>query len=326
MARHPKHAHRSLGALIVAVLALSACSDSPTDPAEDRDGGGGGTGFVDAPDIPEPASPGGDVPGQSEVRTQIEPLDGNFRAKLVEVSGVWRLQRTCGTTTQVVDQRPGLASEMLGTMHGDLARRVLSSTYDLINEDGEALAVADQRDDRFDCGGGPFPVPGAELSLFQSQAFDADVYVRRDRHWVLRPLEGGDGDYLLVYPNTQGEVSTSYQSGSEQSRTEEFGRSITATLGVSYGVLSASVSATLSETFSSSVSVSESTTETFTKTVTGKDDTIIQFMVWELVEEFSFCDADGEPIATELFSIDTGSMERRGVAIALKSTEFPLNN
>jgi hypothetical protein len=307
--------------LLFVAFALSSCSDSPTDPGNDRNGDGGGTGFVDAPEIPEPSSPGGDVPNRSETLTRIEPLDGNFRARILDVTGSWRLEQVCASDSRLVDGREGFASEMLGTQYGSLARKLMGSIPDLVAANGEGLVVVDEDHGLFDCGG-PFGLNGVEISRFQSPSFDADVYVRRDRHWALRPLEGGAGDYLLVYPNTQGEVSTSYESGSEQSRTEEFGRSITATLGVSYGVLSASVSATLSETFSSSVTVSQSTTETFTKTVTGKDDTVIQFMVWELVERYSFCDADGEAVSSERFKIQTGSMERRGVAIALKSTEF----
>jgi hypothetical protein len=309
---------------VIAALTLSSCSGSPTDPGGEQNGDGGGTGFVDAPEIPEPGSPGADLPNQSEVLTRIEPLDGTFRAQLMDVTGIWMLEEHCGPESSRTDRREGFASEMLSTDFGALASKLMGSMRDLVDESGEGLAVGDGSQRPFDCGG-IFGITGVRLSQFQSREFDADVYVRRDRRWVLRPLEAGAGDFLLVYPSTQGEVSASYESGSEQSRTEEFGRSITATLGVSYGILSASVSATLSETFSSSVTVSQSQTETFTKTVTGKDDTVIQFMVWELVEEYSFCDAMGEPIASELFEIQTGSMERRGVAIALKSTEFPLN-
>lgn len=318
----PRRTSWPLVLLAIAALGLTACSDSPTDPGGD---GSGPDNFVDVPPIPEPATPGGDVPSRSEERSRVEALDGNFRAVVADAFGDWTGERRCGTsTTQLEPQTDWASAVPTGSPFDILARTVEGRTFDLIDAAGGELAVEISRTQLSSCSGVPFTPYGQQVTLFQSRVFAADVHIRRDRHWELKPLEGNAGDYLLVYPNTQGQISTSYQSGSERTRTEEFGRSVTAEAGLSFGPLSASVSATLSETFSSSVTVSESTTETFTKTVTGKEGAIVQFMVWELVENYSFVDADGMPLTDENFQLNLATLQRRGSAIALQSTEFPL--
>lgn len=316
----PRFVRLSLALMAVAALGLPACSDSPMDPGSDNP-----EPFVDVPPIPEPSTPGADVPSKSDAVTSIEPFDGSFRAVVTDAFGSWSRQLRCGANATEFDSRTDWASDIgSGSDFWPLARSVEGRRFDLIDGSGERLTVEASRTDLATCSASPFTPLGQELTAFQTAPFTADVHIRRDRHWELKPLEGNAGDYLLVYPNTQGEISTSYQSGSERTRTEEFGRSITAEAGLSFGPLSASVSATLSETFSSSVTVSESTTETFTKTVTGKDGAIIQFMVWELVESYSFVDAEGDPLTDESFRLDLATLERRGSAIALQSTEFPV--
>ena len=94
--------------------------------------------------------------------------------------------------------------------------------------------------------------------------------------------------------------------------------------GVDFGVLSATVSGTLSEVFSSSVTVSESRTETFSEGVTGKPGKVLQFIVWELVETYRFCDAEGNPVISENYVFGDPVLIRRGGAVALQSTEFDL--
>jgi hypothetical protein len=205
----------------------------------------------------------------------------------------------------------------------EVAQRVTNRRMVLLDDAGTANVPRQSEFVREECM--PFGPPGdGHYQQFTGRELATGVHVRRDRHWELKPLEGAAGDYLLVYPHTEGEVSTTYTSGTETSQTEEFGESLTVTAGLSYSVLSASVSGTLSETFSSSVTVSETNAETFTKRVTGKEGKVIQFMVWELVEEYSITDADGEPLTDDNYVVTTGTMGRRGVAIALQSTEFDL--
>lgn len=308
------------------ILALLAgCSESPSDPGGGDPGGDGGTGtFTDVPEIPQPATLGGDVPARSDIATRIEPLDGAFRPLVVDAQGRWQSRTRCGGEERNPRNDFGWASAMHAVSEfREVARKVTNRRMVLLDGSGAATVPREDEFVREECM--PFgPASDGHYQEFVGLELAADVHVRRDRHWELKPLEGAAGDYLLVYPNTEGEVSTSYTSGTTTSQTEEFGKSLTVTAGLSYSVLSASVSGTLSETFSSSVAVSETNSETFTKRVTGKDGKVVQFMVWELVEEYSITDADGEPLTDENYVVTTSSMGRRGVAIALQSTEFDL--
>lgn len=307
----------ALGLLVLCV----GCSGSATGP------GGGDTdhGYTDVPDIPTPTSPGGDVPAASETVTRVELLTGTYNPLVVDSYGTWRHYRICsGQVTadqQTVDwaSRAGSAGRFTPVSSRFRNRRLV-----LRQTDGTTPVMQQTVNQHPDCGG--FPLPGdLDRYTFQGHALSVPVHVRRDRRWELKPLEGGAGDYLLVYPNTSGEVATSYTSGTERSQTEEFGKSLSATVGAEFRVLSASVSGTLSQTFSSSVNISESTTETFTKSVTGKDDKVIQFMVWELVEDYRFTDAEGNALEDPNFVLAPDFMTRRGVAVALQSTEFALD-
>ena len=311
----------AMGALILCI----GCSGSTTDPGGGNgngNGGGDGGGYTDVPDLPTPASPGGDVPAESDTVSRVALLTGTFNPLVTDTYGAWLHIERC-TGRVVADQRVvdwasrANASGNFSPVTVQIRNRRLL----LQRSDGSAVAPERSATRTPDCGA--LPLPGdVDQYAFKGEALAAPVYVRRDRHWELKPLEGNVGGYLLVFPNTSGEVATSYTSGTERSQTEEFGRSLTATVGASYGVLSATVSGTLSQTFSSSVSVNESTTETFTKSVTGKDGKIIQFMVWELVEDYRFTDAEGNPLDDANFVFAPDRMTRRGVAIALQSTEF----
>jgi hypothetical protein len=122
---------------------------------------------------------------------------------------------------------------------------------------------------------------------WQTRPIETRPHLRRDRFWVRKQLEGGAGNFLLLIGDTQGEISTTYTSGSSTTETEKFGRSVTATAGLNLGALSLGVSATISQSFSTSVTVSEETSETFTKTVFGEDGKTVHFQVWELVEYYT---------------------------------------
>jgi hypothetical protein len=317
---HPLSWFTLLTVLTIILIGVG-CSDSPTDPAPS---GGGGPVFADVPAIPEPSTLGGDVPATSGTLTRVEQLDSVFRPNVVDAYGAWSGVKLCPTGSQELPERNTWSSNLFGDFdYSALARIILGRR--MVFQDAAGM----NSQQHFEQGYAALcqrlsPTLGRVEANYRGPAFEVPVHVRRDRHWELKPLEGSAGDYLLVYPQTSGEVSTSYASGSERSQTEEFGRSLTAEVSAGYGVLSASVSGTLSETFSSSVTVNETTTETFTKSVTGKPGKIVQFMVWEMVENYSFCDADGNALESENFVIAAETMTRRGTAIALQSTEFDL--
>lgn len=301
---------------------LAACSDSPTDPAPPD--GGTGPDFTDVPDIPRPATPSGEVPARSETMTAIKQLKGSFRPRVVDAYGHWSGYRQCGNIpTKLLSQNEWARARTLNDDYRHLLSDILGRNLILQEAKGDRLKQVVKEDQFIDCNG-PIFIPGNLHGEFRGAPLEAPVYIRRDRHWELKPLEGGAGNYLLVYPQTSGEVTTTFRQGTETTQTEEFGRSLTLEVGLGYGPLSASVSGTLSETFSSSVSVSQEKEESFAKTVTGKEGKIIQFMVWELVETYSFSDADGNELTSENYVLAPESVTLRGTSIALQSTEFDL--
>lgn len=311
-------------AVLTVALLIAGCSDSTTVPVP----GGGGDGtrnFVDVPDIPEPATPGGDVPATSATMTRVEKLNTTFRPKVFNAYGVWQGVKDCLGDVQPLIPAAAWSREIEYLPPQDyrfLVGMVQTRNLVFLDADGapRTLTYEGVHGSAY-CG--PNPI-GSVTASFTGAPLEVPVFVRRDRHWELQPLEGEAADYLLIYPQTAGEVSTSYSSGTTRTETEEFGRSVTAEIGLDFGVLSGTVAGTLSEIFSSSVSVSESSTETFTKSVTGKTGKIIQFMVWELVETYSFCDAEGEPLISENYVFVPDRLVRRGSGIVLQSTEFDL--
>ena len=304
-------------AMLIALGAMG-CGDSPVDPPAPG-GGDTGPGFADVPDIPVPATPGGDVPARSDIHTTVKLYTGKFAPTISNAYGRWDIDRVQHIGIGIPDVRTPI-------LHGDAWSSSVTDPFAelIIEEHMSRLLLQDGNGERqpHDISGTEGPSIYETELRFQGEAADKPVYIRRDRHWELKPLEGGAGNYLLLDGPVTGEVSSSYTKGTSTTQTREFGRSVTASVSAGLGALSASVSGTLSETFSTSVTVSESKTETFTKTVFGQSGKIVQFMVWELVEKYTFCDEDGAPYAAPHYVIPTTSMTRRATAVYLQATEF----
>jgi hypothetical protein len=129
---------------------------------------------------------------------------------------------------------------------------------------------------------------------------------------------------MVLTPNTAASISTTYTTGTSTTETESFGNTISVSGGVEIGALSASVSETLSETYSTSVTITESTSDTFERSVRGVEGKTTRFMIWSLVERYSFTDADGAPISDASYELVPDELYRHGVATALQAVEFPL--
>jgi hypothetical protein len=85
------------------------------------------------------------------------------------------------------------------------------------------------------------------------------------------------------------------------------------------------VSGTLSESYSVSVKINQESSETFSRTVHGSNGKQTRFMVWILVERYTFTDAAGEPLIHPAYEFTPLELNRSGVATALQATEFPLS-
>ena len=329
--------------LILCLLMLAACGgdDSPTDPGD----GGGGSQFEDTPPIPRPTSPGGSVPAESNVLTRVTAgvLD-NFAPRVLNVElrqGDILARAKSSCAWQSVESRTDFALTSWTGQFSHVAVGCGAATFSLI---GMREQVRPQGHMNLVSAGNPVPFVTRDLRaghvidplnpfgtgfvrtiIWPADPLPETPHLRRDRYWRLQTLAGGAGDFLLLTGPTQADISTSYTRGVERTETETFGRSITGEVSASYGVVSASVSATLSEEFSSSVSISESRTETFTQTVRGEEGKTIQFMVWELVEIYSFTDSDGEPFEAEGWAFAPDTLVRAGAAMALDATTFSAN-
>jgi hypothetical protein len=337
---------RLLAIVSVALLIAFACSDStaPEEPA----GGGGGNPYTDVPPIPEPSTPGGETGTLSDTVTVIGPLTTNYRPMVRSAFCAWGVRTRCCTRilfppitdctnwVALVGMQPtwsdglpelnitGCAHQTLPPPPVSIARPDPWQRF-LLMEDGILVEP--------EPGGSGVEVlwaasngmieESAQCELFwQPRTAETAPHVRRDRFWVRKQLEGGAGNFLLLIGDTQGEISTTYTSGSSTTETEEFGRSVTASAGLSLGALSLGVSVTLSETFSTSVTVSEETSETFTKTVFGEDGKTVHFQVWELVEYYTITDADGKPFTDPNYTVELSDFHIRGVGVALVATKF----
>lgn len=307
----------TLSCALALALAAAGCGDSPVEPAGGG-GGGGGPEFTDVPEIPRPTTVGGDVPSTSETLTRIERYTGEYNPAIDNAYGYWKIYRSLEIfpghrDTETILEGHAWKSQIDDEMALLIIRENMSRLL-LQNESGEMrpLTIAQRR------AFGPYDV---DVS-FAGLAAEKPVYIRRDRHWELKELEGGAGNFLLVDENVTGTLSTSYTQGVSTTETETFGRSLTASGGLNLGALSAQVSGTLSRTFSSSVTVSKAKTQTFGKEVSGKAGKIIQFMVWELVESFTFCDENGAPYSDPNYIIPKTELVRRGAGVYLQATEF----
>jgi hypothetical protein len=156
----------------------------------------------------------------------------------------------------------------------------------------------------------------------QWQPLATPVYLRRDVYWE----KAGDS---AIFPNYQAgsnsqSTTRSWTAGIEQAETEQFGRSVTGELGLSYSGLGAKVGGTISQTFGTSVTVSQSQTvsETYQMTIAGN--TTAVFEIWNLQEQYTFVNADGTPYEDPNYTFSVPDLTRRAtIATARTSIEFP---
>lgn len=306
-------------ALVMALMAVG-CSEDATAP--EAPGAPNPDPYVDVPPVPEPASPGGSVPSTSTVLSNVMPLASAFNPRVDDARGAWVEMRVCGEAG-VEDRETwdnAWGSEIPQTNFGEILVRLERI---LLQNDTGAREPVEARHSRVigTCGLGHRSWDRTLQTAYQGSPLQNAVYVRRDRHWELQHIENV-GDYLLLDPNTQGEISSKYTQGVSDTQTQEFGQSLTAEVGLGIGPMRASVSGTLSRTFSTAVEVTKSEEQTFTKTVWGEPGKQIQFMVWELVEVYTLCDENGEEYTDPNYKLSMTPLERRGAALKLQATQF----
>jgi hypothetical protein len=299
-------------------IAAAGCSDSPVETTMDS----GGAVFTDVPEVPRPATPGGDVPATSAILSVVRPYEGAFNPRIDDAYGNWLIieepEYPLLFDTHVVANGNEWISKMDVVPTSIFIDEELAR-LELLNEEGAPVAVKETETRRWfseEAG------PNDRYTRFIGSAPTEPVYIRRDRRWEVVPLEGTGGSFLLLDGETTADLKSIYSSGVSRTETEEFGRSVTGETGLDLGALSAKVSGTLTETFTTSVEVWESKSEEFGKSVSGKAGKWVQFMVWELVEVYTFCDRNGDPWDDPNYHIAATSLERHGAGVLLQVTEF----
>lgn len=147
------------------------------------------------------------------------------------------------------------------------------------------------------------------------------VFLRRDVYWE----KVGDS---AIFPNFQQGANTqsftrTWTAGTAQTDTEEFGRSVTAKAGLDYNGLGAEVSGTISQTFGTSVTINQAQTvsETYEMTIAGN--TTAVFEIWNLQQQYTFVDADGNPYEDANYTFSVPDLTRRAtIATARTTVEF----
>ena len=316
---------------LAALLALAGCSGS--DPAAP---GGTEPPAAETPSIPRPGYPGGPVPATSDTTFAVSAVPlADYAPRLLDIESAavtvtMRYPSWCPPVV-VETYADTVVSAITGNAwHLATACVVENVSYDrgpaqplglqVLREDG-AWKPSLSKQVRFTHNVFQQGILGMEVEPSSPPA--EPPYVRRDRYWQRKPIEGQVGDFLLLTGPVEGSITTSYTAGVARTQSETFGASVTASVGAEIGPLNASISATLSRGFSTSVTVQEQTTETFTKTVRGEEGKTVQFMVWELVEVYSFCDAEGGPYAPENWVMADDHLVRHAAALALDATTFP---
>jgi len=332
---------RSIAWLFPLVM-IAACGTDAVGPETGDNGTDSDPLPADAPQLPVPAGPLADVAASSDTLTVIQPLATDFHPRVLRVRGDWTLQaRQCA-----FQAFPGVCAQwwpwetfapVLDTWNDQIPPQRFSVTNDMIPMIHKAALGGIGRILLFEDGATVTPavvhltgtgtVGGDDYETkkdLKPVTMTETVYLRRDRYWERQQLSSGVGDYLLVSGDTEASLSTTYSTGTSRTETEEFGRSVTATVGLSYGPLAASVSATLSESYSVSTEVREDKSETFTRTVRGSPGKQTRFMIWALTERYTFTDANGDPFTDPAYELILETLYRRGVATALQATDFPL--
>ena len=136
-------------------------------------------------------------------------------------------------------------------------------------------------------------------------------YIRRDRFWVATPWEGG-----ALVARTTGDatitVGSIYTSGCSRTETESFAWTLGATVGGEYEGLKAEINGSITKTFETAFTVSEQEEKSISKTLQGEPNKRTCFVLWVLVEQYSFVDKDGKPFTDPNYEFDPGFYDAGG--------------
>ncbi len=287
---------------IALLMVTVGCEDSVMAPVPVDDGNGNNN-----HNFPVPSGPYEDVPGSTDMEVLIRPHTGTFKPEIADAYGPfqahwrvnygsWQLINTGTDWTSKLDW-PVPAGHVLLKEHG-----AMSPAQKLVREFGPGV-------DR------------KRLTLTVA-TFPADVYVKRERQWVLQSLEGGAGDFLVLPENTEATFKTTVMTGSSVTETETFGETLTVSGGLSIEGLSAEVEKEMSRTFSTAVTHSTMHGSEFSQTVRGEAGKLVRYQLWSRVDTYTFCDADGNALTHPNIRFGNMSWTDHGSATSMQVIKF----
>jgi len=136
-------------------------------------------------------------------------------------------------------------------------------------------------------------------------------YMRRDRLWVATPWESG----AIVERTTGNEsitLTSTYTTGCARTETESFAWSLGASVGAEYKGVKAQVEGSITKTFETSFTVMEQEEKSIAKTLQGEANKRTCFVLWVLVEQYSFVDQAGKPFTDPNYAFDPGFYDAGG--------------
>jgi len=153
------------------------------------------------------------------------------------------------------------------------------------------------------------------------------VYLKRERYWARVPVDGIGAMFARLSEGTEYQITTTYSQGISIENSYGYASTVSASVegGLEYvGVVKAAVEESIEHSFQVSTTINEETEVSHSETVYGREGKTVVFMLWELVEEYSVVDEDGDPYTDPkyYFKANTGSATVRGVALALEATAF----
>jgi hypothetical protein len=130
-------------------------------------------------------------------------------------------------------------------------------------------------------------------------------YVRRDRVWVAVPWSSEEG---LVVSTTKSDrwITTTRTTGSSETQIESFSWSLGGSVTATLKACSATIEASISKTFSRQVTVSESKEESISEHLVATPGKLTKYMLWVLVDRYSFVHEDGTLFTDECYEFNPG--------------------
>ncbi|HEX6791576.1 MAG TPA: hypothetical protein VF247_09730 [Candidatus Krumholzibacteria bacterium] len=157
-------------------------------------------------------------------------------------------------------------------------------------------------------------------------AIEKAPYIKRDRFWMSVPWGTG----AMVERTTGNEsiaLSSTYTTGCSRTETESFAYSLGATVGAEYKGIKAEVEGSITRTFGSSFTVMEQEERSISKTLQGEAGKRTCFVMWVLVEQYSFVDKDGNPFVDPNYVLDPGFYDEAGdryYAFCVTGTQYEI--